>query len=86
MIPVARLKKRPPMPASSAVTSSRFERLSAADFTRASLTYAKNLTQEQVDGIRYNPEHPPKLPPGCVLPEPPQEPEAKSAAPPPPEA
>ena len=54
--------------------------------TRADLTHAKNLTQKQVDGIRYNPEHPPKLPPGLVLPEPPPEPEAKSAAPLPPEA
>ena len=57
--------------------------LMEADFTRADLTHAKNLTQEQVDGIRYNPEHPPKLPPGLVLPEPPPEPEAKMAAPPP---
>jgi uncharacterized protein YjbI with pentapeptide repeats len=59
--------------------------LMRASLTGVDLTVAKNLTQQQLDGIRYNPEHPPTLPPGFVLPEPPPEPEATSVEPPPPE-
>ena len=57
--------------------------LSDADLTGADLTDAKNLTQQQLGAVRYEPGRPPKLPPGLVLPEPPPEPEAKSATPPP---
>ena len=44
-------------------------RLSRADFSRAELSGAEGLIQAQLEGIRYDPDNPPKLPPGLVLPE-----------------
>jgi hypothetical protein len=41
-----------------------------ADFSGAELRDAKNLTQQQLDGIRYDPDYPPKLPLDLVLPKP----------------
>ncbi len=55
--------------------------LGGAELSAANLTGAKNLTQEQLQGIRYNPDHPPKLPPGLVLPGAPPEPKPENAAP-----
>ena len=52
-------------------------KLRRADLTGADLTGAENLTQGQLDIIRYDPDDPPKLPPGLVLPEPRPEPPAE---------
>jgi len=60
--------------------------LTGADLTRADLSRAENLTQQQLDAIRYDLDYPPELPAGLVLPEPPPEPPAGDAAAPPPEA
>ncbi len=60
--------------------------LPRADLSGADLTDAKNLTQLQLDAIRFDRDDPPKLPPGLVLPEPPPEPKAEDAAPEPSES
>jgi uncharacterized protein YjbI with pentapeptide repeats len=57
--------------------------LGDADITGTNLSSARNLTQEQLDDIRYDPGNPPKLPQGMELPQPTPEPEAPRAASPP---
>ncbi len=52
-------------------------KLRRANLTGADLTGAENLTQQQLDAIRYDPDNPPELPAGLVLPEPPPEPPAE---------
>ncbi len=43
--------------------------LSGTDLSGAALATAKNLTQEQIDAIRLDPDFPPNLPDGLELPE-----------------
>ena len=49
--------------------------LTGTILTHANLMGAKNLTQAQLEAVRFDPDRRPTLPPGLVLPEPPPTPE-----------